>query len=354
MNVHNSNKETLNHLQALMRFPERAAELQKTFNAQRLARVLRARSVRPLFIPLSFLIENAVQATPFMDKTPRFNYPIVLLGAASDFSKNQEALTSIQVSIDREEILCITDDPVSKCHKEGFANSYQQGQGYFPKPILLMDGQRLYVDVFAPAGGGAAGGVKYRRNMVLNGQRIMPANSADVLLDAKERELVNAAIAARSVPVSKVISMRVQFPAAAAGSHVDVTLPTRNEPFLIRAMRSQTLAESTIEIGTARDKMWTTAPTPIWGLANCFVLSAPGSAAGVDGFWQFFETPFYISPNEDLTASFVSSSDNEVVLASFDQDGITGLQTPSWASAPQVNLGLGTDLLALEFLVETI
>lgn len=330
MDRHNGNRDTVQFLVNLKRFPEKAASLIAAYNARRFNRVLTARSTRPLVLPISYATAapgNAISPTP--GRTQRLNYPVEILAGAHNFNGGN----ADQLAISKNGEInygVLPDTSTVRFSVDDFGGSPAKGPSYFPVPIELGRVERLFADYYRPSGVIA----DQLRYFCFVGQRTFPPNSVEGGLSDPELVQVKSLINSRLVPETRVISMRVLYPAAAAGSEAKgMKLAGRSEPLLIRALRTSALRHSLVTFSIENEEPWMPAPAPVWSIMNCLIATGAGPC---DTNWQFLETPFYLPKDQNLVANFVSSGDDE--SASFDSD----------------DTGAAQRFLAVSFLAETM
>jgi hypothetical protein len=313
MDRRNGNHDAVSFLVNLRRFPERKAELIKKFNDRRLARVLKARATRPIVLPISFTnpAPGLGIVSPISNRTNRLNYPAEILAAVHNFDNTPADQLAINRNGDVNLGILSAQDSI-KFNLQDWAGPVGSGPAYFPAPIALGRGERLYVDYFRPLGVLA----DQFRHFCFVGQRTYPANTIEGSFSDQELTEVRKLIDARLVPEVRVMSLRVDYPSAAANVEArEQRLPGRQEPLLILAMRSTGLRHSLFTISFEGEEPWMPAPAPVWSLMNSF--PATGNK-GLDTNWQFLETPIYLPARQDLIGNFISSGDDE--SGTFDQD----------------------------------
>jgi len=258
----NYNHRNLEHAINIRRFPERAAALQKAFDEKRLARIEKAISTRPVYIPFKFTLDAAGQVSPYQKETPTLPYDVIITGIITNNSARRIALREpnsiLPIAIVGEK----RNLYLSLADIAGGTSQAEKGQkGIFtlPSPLTIDARSRLYVDVYKPDTTDAPETI----NFVLTGYRVLKNQT----LDGDVRASVERAIGLRSMPKTIFLIQEITFDSDNIGGRArNVSTPPVEEPILIRGVRSS-LRSSFVNLGIQGETQWTTDDTPIWAIA---------------------------------------------------------------------------------------
>lgn len=295
----NGQRATLDHLITKLLDPASAQKQQKEFDAKRRSRINAALCTRPIFIPLTFNMTAAAQTSPYRDTTPALAYDVIITGIKADTQTRPIVIRRTEV----EKPICYVGEAVSLyLRADDIAGTSatngggQTGAFYLPQPIVIKAGQRLTVEMFKTDVTGSA----EEANITLIGVRTLNRQYANELLDPSEKAKIDRLIAYREAPTTIFLKVPVSFDTnAAGGEDANIYTPAVEEPLLVLGVRT-TLRQSLIALGVEGEPKWTTALTPVWGVA--------GEDELVHENYQWFSKPIYLRSNAQIEIERVVNS----------------------------------------------
>ena len=294
----NGQRETLDHLIRRRLNPGRADSLQADFDAKRRSRIESALTTRPFFIPLSFEMNPGGQVSPYRDTTPQLAYDFIITGIKTD---TQTRDIVIRRTEDDKPVVYVGDQLNLFLRLDEIAGltatsgGGQLGTFYLPQPILLPRGARLTVEMYKTDTTAAA----EVANIVLIGIRVFNQDYANLLMRDGERQRIDFLIKARECPRVVFLKQAVSFDSAVVGGEArNLVTPEVDEPLLVRGMRT-TLRQSAIELRVEGEPLWTSEPTPIWGIAAEDEL--------VHDNYQWFSKPVFLRARSSIVIDRITN-----------------------------------------------
>lgn len=281
---------------ALLQGRRTAAEVQKDNTQARLQRVLNAKTVRPLYLPLSFdYTAVANQATKTL-LTDSVDFPLLVVGLISTIQTYGFAIQIRNLVSNRG----ITQDQIPLPYVAGYGGVYATPgfNGVRPfSPIRLNPGNRLSVTLLNRSG--LAADLKGMLCFVC--LRVFPQDAAEAQLGPGERAEIDRIIATRPEAQDFFLQLAVPYVSGGTATETLTGLFTQayDEPLLVVGC-SRSLYRSTVELSDSNGYLFSSAAMPVSGLANVFSdYRAP---------YLFFPKPFYLPANTRLRGNFVNRS----------------------------------------------
>lgn len=299
----NGQEPYVNHEISYRRDADKAAESQPKLDAKRFKRVLKARSSRPLILPLKFNFTVGGRVNPYTVPSDRLEWPIDILGASHNFPSSSFDL-NVRRGGGSRYLASLDPDTQVQAKADDFAQTGEtDGPLWYSSPMPVERYQQIYLDVYKPVNTGVA----ESRFVVLHGQRTFKSDDSEGKIDSETQAAIKDLIKVRRVPEPRVLVMAVNFKngGVAAGDVArDMQTNDAEEPLMIRAIRVNGLRYSTFRIGIRGEDYWMPREAPVWSLAAIRGLYKFGN-------WMFLKNPVYLPQGMALVADFTNSGAEE-------------------------------------------
>lgn len=291
-----SNHRNLEHAINLLRSPATAAKQQLDFNNKRLARIEKALSTRPVYIPMKFDLLAASQTSAYNQISKPLPYDVIITGVISNNGNRQIVIRESY----QDTKICLTGESRNtylKLSDLGGGNflttSGKKGLSPFPSPLTLRRNNRLDVDIYKTAATAAAEVLQ----VVFVGYRVYKSSR----LDEEQLPLVQQFMNARDYPRTVFLKHKINFDVAGVdGVALGLFTPESDEFLLIRGVRT-TLSFSNCLIKLSGESEWTINNTPIWAIA--------AESENDQMSYLYFERPIPYPAKNVIEMSFFNGAD---------------------------------------------
>jgi hypothetical protein len=315
------NQQYLRHMMAIRRDPDNAPALQSALNEKRFRRAQRARSQRPVWMTMPYLLNPAARVQPYPGRTQRIEDSVDILGV---YGLMPEFMAGLEIDIlhSSNNQSFFTANAESNSHSNFAYNFGGASMRYFGSPVPLERGQQLILNIYKNF---TTSGV---RPFVASfyGQRNLLKTDRSAQFDSETEVQIKSLIAQRSVPQDRFLHLDVTWSndgVDATGTVTNLKTPAYSEPLLIRGLYAALGYSSISNLRIEGEEAMMLGETPIGAVAR---VGGEGVTDGDDKVF-LFETPIFLPAEMQLVMDLRNSLFRTYYALRFDgvNTGITVL-----------------------------
>jgi hypothetical protein len=297
------------------------AQLQEKYNQSRRTKLRSGLNVRPVFLPLQFVMTALGTTVPYRSTTQALSYDVVIIGLKTDVQNRDIIIERLEESkpvvyVGEQSSLYLRSDDIAGLTAD--TGGGQLGVFYLPSPMVLPAGARLSVKMFKTD---ATAGTE-TDNICFIGIRVFNKAYGDAIYDGDEQRRVEEWIAATECPRVEFLKAQINFATAGVGGLArNILFPQVDHPLLVRGLRT-TLRQSQIEgFRIQGEANWMPSAVPVWGVC--------GEDEQVHENYQWFPRPIYLRSKNQIEIERVTNSIEGTLIDAQTGNTITAIcETP--------------------------